>query len=287
MTSHLLTRSVVTGLLTTLMLQPVHVLTAQQVAFNRATAYLHPTDVRDARAIWVNPAGLGIQREASSYAEFLVGDPGSQGRLRQVNLGFNSRGLAFGYQRDMLDGGQRGHTYRLGLGGGAGGLAAGFAVAHYRGDGAKATGWDLGVSYAAHPSLAIGLVGANLGQPVVRSLRQRLTYIPGATWRPPAIGAVGLSAHARITPDSVDGYAFGLSWGTSSMTARGTPVRWPIAVIARLDTDRGMRRAAFVLGFSIGGSDRIGVVASASGDVSRVEGVSLYGLATREPTRRR
>ena len=219
--------------------------------------------------------------------ELAVADPGSKGRLRQVNLGFNSRGLAFGYQRDMLDGGLRGHTYRLGLAGGAGGLAAGFAVAHYRGDGAKATGWDLGVSYAAHPSLVIGLVGANFGQPIVRSLRQQLTYVPGATWRPAAIGALGLSAHARITPDSVEAYAFGLSWATSSMTARGTPVRWPIAVIARLDTDGGLRRAAFVLGFSIGGQDRLGVVASAPGDVSGVDGVSLYGLATREPARRR
>ncbi len=262
-------------------------LPAQQVAPNRATAYLHPTDVRDARALWVNPAGLGVQREASIYAEFAVADPGSKGRLRQVNAGFNSRGLSLGYQRDILDGGVRGHTYRLGLGGGAGGLAAGFAIAHYRGEGAKSTGWDLGLTYVALPGLTVGGVAANLGQPVVRSLQQRLTYVPGLTWHPSRIPPLGLSAHARITPDSVAAYAAGVSWRTSSVTATGTPRRWPIEVIARLDTDGDLRRGAFVLGFSIGAQDRFGAIASTPGDVSRVDGVSVYGLATREPVRRR
>ena len=32
---------------------------------NRATRYLFPTDVTDARALWVNPAGLGAFPEAS------------------------------------------------------------------------------------------------------------------------------------------------------------------------------------------------------------------------------
>lgn len=262
-------------------IRPSAHLSAQQVAPNRATTYLFPTDVRDARAIWVNPAGLGVQREASIYAELAVSDPGAKGRLRQINAGFNARGLSLGYQRDMLDNGLRGHTYRLGLAGGAGRLAAGFAVAHYRGDGAKTTGWDLGASYAAAPALTLGVVAANLGQPVVRGLQQRLTFVPGATWHPAPIRAFGFSTHARITPDSVAAYAFGLSWRTP-----GTG-RWPLEIIARLDTDGGLRRGAFALGLSIGGQDRFGAVASTPGDFSRIEGVSLYGLSTREPARRR
>jgi hypothetical protein len=262
-------------------------LPAQHVAPNRATAYLFPTDVHDARAIWVNPAGLGVQREASIYAELSVGDPGARGRLRQVNAGFNARGLSVGYQRDILDDGQRGHTYRLGLAGGSGGLAAGFSVAHYRGDGANATGWDLGASYAANASLTVGLVVVNLGQPLVRGLQQRLTFAPGATWHPRPIPALGFSTYARITPDSVASYAFGLSWRTPSVSARGTPRRWPIEIIARLDTDGDLRRGAFVLGLSIGGQDRFGAVASTPGDVSRVDGASIYALSTREPARRR
>src|SRR5438093_11305686 len=150
-------------LLAALTAQPLNRLVAQ-VAPNRSAAYLFPTDVHDARAIWVNPAGLGVLREASVYAEVGVGDPGSRGRLRQINAGFNSRGLSFGYQRDFFDGGVRGSTIRLGLAGGAGGLAAGFAVARYGGSGANESRWDRGMSYLAPPGLRFGAGAANLGQ---------------------------------------------------------------------------------------------------------------------------
>src|SRR2546428_12640355 len=99
-----------------------------QVAPTRPTLYLHPPDVTDARALWVNPAGLGRFQEASLHLDLTVGDPGAAGRLRQLTLGFNSRGFSFGYQRDVFDGGVRGHTYRLGFAGGGAGLAAGGAA---------------------------------------------------------------------------------------------------------------------------------------------------------------
>jgi len=254
---------------------------AQEVAANRSTAYLHPTDVRDSRALWVNPAGLGVLREASVYAEIAVQDPGrASGRLRQLSAGFNSRGLSFGYQRDVFDGGRHGHTYRVGLAGGSKGLAGGAAMALYRGD-TKGTGWDIGGLYTAEgtTALTVGGVIANIGQPVVRGLQQRLTFIPGATWRP--LGpAAGLSLHARITPDSVIGYAFGLTW-------QGSGARLPIAVLARLDTDGGLRRGAFAVGISIGGPDRVGMVVSAPGNLSGVDTASLWGLSTREAGARR
>src|SRR5574341_412116 len=141
------------------------------------------------------------------------------------------------------------------------------------------TACDLGISYIAHPSLTVGLVAANVGQPVVRGLKQQLTYTPAFTWHPSRIPALGFSADARLTTDSVAAYAFGLSWRGRS--------RWPVEIIARLDTDRGLRRGAFVLGLTVGAQDRIGTVASTPGDVSGGDGVSLYGLSTREPVRRR
>jgi hypothetical protein len=261
-----------------------------QVAPNRATAYLHPTDVRDARALWVNPAGLALLREASVYAELAVADPGARGRLRQLNAGFNSRGLSFGYQRDVFDGGRRGHTYRLGIAGGSEGLAAGLAVARYRGD-TKGTSWDLGLAYVWTPALTVGGVIANIGQPAVRGVEQRLTFVPGATWRPLGPTAA-FSAHARITPDSVVAYAFGVAWQSGGGRGGGGgggggAARLPVSVFARLDTDGGLRRGAFAIGFSIGGADRVGAVISAPGDVSGVDAASLYGLSSRAPGRRR
>jgi hypothetical protein len=266
-------------LLVTLVLltvQPSNRLTAQ-VAPNRATSYLHPTAVQDARAVWINPAGLAVLREASIYAEAAIGDPGARGRLRQINAGFNARGLSFAYQRDMFDAGVRGHTYRLGLAGASGGLAAGFAIAHYRGANAKSTGWDIGVTYSGNAGLTFGGAVVNVSQPLVRGLRQRLTFTPGATWHPVPVRALGISTHARVTPDSVAAYAFGLSWSTAGQG------RWPLEIIARLDTDGGLRRGAFALGLSLGNQDRVGLIASTPGDVSRVDVLSLYGLATRLP----
>jgi hypothetical protein len=153
-------------------------------------------------------------------------------------------------------------------------------MALYRGD-TKGTGWDVGALYTFEggAALTVGGVVANLGQPVVRSLQQRLTFIPGATGRP--LGpAAALSLHARITPDSVMGYAFGLSW-------QGSEGRFPIGVRARLDTDGGLRRGAFAIGIGIGGADRVGLVVSTPGDVSGVDAASLWGLSTREAGARR
>src|SRR5207245_11220238 len=99
---------------------------------NRATAYRPPRALTDARALWVNPAGLARGLEASVNADVTVGDPGAAGRLRQLSLGFNSRGLSFGYQRDVFDGGLRGHTYRAGLAGTYHGLGVGIPTRLYR-----------------------------------------------------------------------------------------------------------------------------------------------------------
>ena len=252
-------------------------LPAQQVAPNRATAYLFTTDVHDARAIWLNPAGLGVLRDASIYAEASVGDPGSRGKLRQLNAGFNSRGISFGYQHDVLDDGLKGNTYRLGLAGGSGGLALGADVVRYTGGGAKGTGWDIGVTYVPTPPLNVGLVVTNIGQPVVRGLQQRLTYIAGLPWRPTP--AFSVSSDARITPDSVASYAFGVGW-----TSGFGPSGWPLALLARLDTDGDLRRGAFAFGLSLGARDRVGLVLTTPGDLSRVDQASLYGLSAREST---
>lgn len=242
-----------------------------QVVPNRAVLYLHPTDVADARAAWVNPAGLAVSPQASIHLDLTVRDPGERGRLGQVTAGFSSRGLGFSYQRDAFDGGVTGHTYRLGFAGAEGGLAAGFAAALYRG-GASATGWDLGLVYALHSAVTIGGAVTNLGEPDVRGARLPVTFVPGATVAP--LGPpLALSGHAQVTRDSVVGYAFG---------AR-VSLQWPApaTVLARLDTDRSLRRAAFVFGVSIGTQDLVGAVVTAPGDLGTVDAASIHGLVVR------
>ena len=247
---------------------------AAQVAPNTANTYLLPTDVGDARALWVNPAGLASTRpEAAVYLDATIGNPGSAGRLRQLTAGFNSRGFSVGYQRDVFDGGARGHTYRMGLAGAAGGLSAGFATALYRGD-TKGTGWDVGVNYDVGPggALRVGGVITNLGQPTVRGLRQILTFVPAASVRPFGPDAV-FSLDGRLSTHRVQSYSFEARWSRVA--------RRPIQLLARMDTDGGLRRGAFAFGIALGGSDMVGLVGATPGDVARVDALSLYGVSVR------
>ena len=247
-----------------------------QVAVNRSTTYLMPSDVQDARAIWVNPAGLGVQQQASIYFDLTAADPGALGQLRQLNLGFNARGLSFAYQRDQFSGGDRGNTYKVGFGVGEGRLAVGAAAALYRGD-AKGTGWDLGASLKAASPLVLALVIGNIGQPSIRGVDLRVRYTASATWQlATGFAVAGLAA---ANPSGLQGF------GLAAHAAFNTGL--PLALVGRLDTDQRFRRQQFALGISIGGANQLALVATAPGDVSSVNDLTLVGVATRTaPTRR-
>ena len=247
--------------------------TLAQAAPNTTTRYLFPTDVRDARALWVNPAGLGVFPEASVHLDLTVGDPGASGKLRQLTFGLNSRGLSLGYQRDLFSDHKRGHTYRVGVATGHAGLAAGLAAALYRGTG-SGTGWDVGILYDWTPALAVGGAIQNLGRPLVHDSTLRVTYVPGATLQL-AQRRIALSALSRLTTDGVAGYAFGLRGTLRS----GSTL--PIGLLARLDTNRSLHRGGFAFGVSVGRDDAAGLVATTPGDVSGIDALSLYGVSTR------
>lgn len=245
-----------------------------QVATNRAASYLVATGVTDARALWVNPAGLAARPEASVMLDLTVVQPGSTGRLGQVTAGFNARGLSFGYQRDNFLNGAHGHAYKLGLASGSGGLSGGFGVALY-GGGNTGTGWDIGLRYEWLPTLTVGGAVRNIGHPTVRGVRQPTATVPAVTVRP--LGTtLALSAQASFA---------------SSTSARGYAVEaeavWPrsprVGLLARYDTDGSLHHRALLFGLSIGSRDRVGAVASTPGDFSTVDAASVYGVSSRTP----
>jgi hypothetical protein len=207
--------------------------------------------------------------------DLTVGDPGADARLRQVTFGFNSRGLSFGYQRDMFEGGVHGHTYRVGLGAGRSGLAAGLAVALYRGN-TKGTGWDFGVVYEPGSKLALGAVVGNVRQPVVRGARQVATLVPSLTLKP--FGPIAaLSADGRFAVDSVLGYAIGARFQSGG--------RVPLGLLVRLDTDHAFHRTALVFGASVGRHALFGTAASVPGGAGRVDAANFYGVMARTAER--
>jgi hypothetical protein len=250
-----------------------------QVAPNRATAYLMPTDVGDVRALWVNPAGLAAREEAAVLLDLTVQGPGSGGRLAQVSTGFNARGLAFGYQRDNFTNGIHGHTYRLGLGGASRGLAFGVGVALYRGA-TGGTGWDFGIRYDWRPQLTIGGAVRNVGKPTVRGQTLEATFVPSITARP--LGDwLALSAQAEATSSAIGAYA---------VEAHAVlPGARRLVLLTRLDTDRALHRRALVfgLGFGLGHTNSVGVVSSFPGGGAQQNVLSAYGVSTRTPVHRR
>jgi hypothetical protein len=223
--------------------------------------------------VWVNPAGLARYEEASLHLDLSVVDPGAAGRLRQLTLGVNSRGLAFGYQRDVFADGGRGHTYRVGYAAGHAGLAAGVAAALYRGA-TTGTGWDLGLLYDWTPSVSLAGVVQNVGRPNVRGTTLPVTYVPGATLH--LLGArAALSASSRLTSAGVVGYSLGAR-------ARFTDApQLPLALLARIDTDRALHGAGFAFGLSLGAQDFAGLLATAPGNLGRIDALDLYGVSTR------
>jgi len=242
---------------------------AAQVAPNRATRYLFQTDVLDGRAVWVNPAGTAIIASASVFGDVVMGAPDDANRLAQVSAGFSSRGLTFGYQYDDFETGV-GHTYRLGLAGASGSLAVGAAAAYYRG-GTKDWGYDVGAVFRAGAGVTLGATAANIGEPVVRGLRQEFSFIPGVTLTPfgPALQVSALG-HLGGAAES---YSVGARWQP--------PLAFRSAVLVRLDADADLRTTGFAFGLAIGGQDQAGLVLTTPRDLASVEATSLYGVATR------
>lgn len=247
---------------------------APQAAPNRATRYLFQTDVQDGRAVWVNPAGAAVTASASVYGDLVVGTPDEATRLAQISAGLSSRGLTFGYQYDDFETGV-GHTYRLGLAGASGPLAIGAAAAYYRG-GTSDWGYDIGAVFRAGGAVILGATAANIGEPVVRGLRQEFAFIPGATLTP--FGpALELSAQGRLASDA-EGYSVGVRWQP--------PLAFRGALLVRLDADGDLRATGFAFGLAIGGQDQAGLVLTTPHDLASVEATSVYGVATRPMGRR-
>jgi hypothetical protein len=242
-----------------------------QVAPNRNSQRLFVTEVADAPSVWVNPGALAMAGNLSVALDLTVGNPGSAGRLDQISASFNSHRFAFGYQRDRLGGGATGHTYRVVLWGTDGRLSLGLAGTQYSGgQGGRAV--DIGVLYLLSPQVSLGGVLANIGQPIVRGDSLRLQLTPAVAVHTTGRGMAILS-QATVNSDNIVGFAFGVQ--------ATVPLRLPVRVLARVDTDGDFGRTAFAFGLTVGGLDRVGLLASTPGDADRISAASLHGASAR------
>ena len=257
---------------------------AGQTFAPRSMDYLFAATVNDARAIWLNPAGLAVAPEASIMAEFVVRRRADADlRLSQLSLGFNSRGISFGYYRERLVSNSSNHTYRIALARALQGWTVGVSVSHFRGS-LNDTGFDTGIRYSVLRSLDLGVVLRNIGQPQIRSETLPLTGVASLGWTA-LHGTLVLTgetlARSRLARS---GYDMNYRAGAQLSVGRAIPIAG--LTVVHLNSDLGVVMWSF--GLSVGG-DRKGILIAGvtPGDpAARLETLSLTSTAKNQLTAR-
>ena len=145
--------------------------------------YLLTTEASDARALWVNPAGLARALEASLGAE-LTGDRFASGgmQLRQWGGTIASHGVAAGWVHDRYPDGASLNLYALGLGLGDEQFSAGASHRWYKGI-VQGSAWDVGIRTTAWAGTDVSLLARNIGSPRLGDSTYWATLVPGALVR--------------------------------------------------------------------------------------------------------
>jgi hypothetical protein len=141
--------------------------------------YMLSTDAGDARALWVQPAGLARSREAS-IAAFVTGNnyPGGM-QVGQYGATIASGVLAFGWQHDRYSDSVSSNAFVVGLAGGTPLFSVGLDRRFYSGTNTKGGSWDIGGRYILTPMLEASLVVRDLSSPVIVGDTIFSTLVPG------------------------------------------------------------------------------------------------------------
>jgi hypothetical protein len=253
---------------------------AAQILPAQPARYELTTEAADARALWVNPAGLARLPEASIGAD-LTADrffPGG-GQVSQYSLSLAGRGVAASWLHERLPSGRPLNVYAVGVGLGDEQFSAGVTRRWF---GGLATGgaWDIAARVSTPDATQLSLVARNVGSPRLADSTYWATLVPGALVYL-LRGAVQLGAEWEVAPHSWR--SIGYRAGGSVALGKG----FALSLLADLGPGFKRRALAVALSFDAPRS-RLGAFALASGAANEVDAVGLAGaLVTRAPTRRR
>ncbi len=152
---------------------------AAQAVAPQPTRYLLTTSAADARALWVNPAGLIRRFEASLGADVTVDRFASGTEVSQYGASLASRGIALGWSHDRYPGGSA-NWYAIGLGAGSEPFSAGVARRWFRGPTAAAY-WDIAMRATSGGWLQLSAVARNVGSPAPSDSASAPIVVPGAS----------------------------------------------------------------------------------------------------------
>ena len=240
-----------------------------QVLPAQSARYLLTTDAVDARALWVNPAGLARAVEASVGAD-LTADrffPGGA-QISEYGLSLAGRGIAAAWEHERVPRLGSLNVYAVGIGLGDEQFSAGTTRRWYSGF-ARASAWDAAARVSSFDGTQWSLVVRNVGSPRLADSTYWATLVPGA-----AVslfkGVLQARGEWEVAPHT---------WRSIAYRAGGTvSLGHGLAVLLRVDLSPTFKRRAFVfaLGFDASGS-RVGAFTQASGGASEVDAVGLAG----------
>ena len=232
---------------------------AAQTLPPRSGDYLFVTNAEDARALWVNPAGLNITPQASVLAEFTLRRTQSDLRLEQYTVGVHSRGLSLGYQRNRPSGASAVGVLRVGLAIPLRRGAFGLSGARYSQDSTRSKEVDFGVLFLPATSIQLGAVVRHIGRPTVEGAELPITAVAGFQW---SAARLQFSSEVLATEEQVpgeSGYNFSYRVGTRIILSTG----FPLMTVAAANLGSTGRIRGFSVGLAVGLARQIISVGSA------------------------
>ncbi len=251
-----------------------------QVMPAQPARYLLTTEASDARALWVNPAGLARVLEASIGADVTEDHffPGGT-RLSQYGLSLAGRGVAAGWIHERFPPGQALNAYAVGIGLGDEKFSAGTTRRWYSGAVTGST-WDAATRVSTIDGTQLSLVVRNIGSPRLLDSTYWATLVPGAAVSL-FTGALRVGGEWEVAPHTWRSIAY-RAGGAVALGRR-------LALLVRADLTAGFKRRGLVVALSFDASgSRAGAFALLSGDANEVDAFGLSGaLVTRGTPLRR
>lgn len=245
----------------------------------RTLDYVFATGASDARAVWVNPAGLSVLPEASIMGEIVAERPDDETHFAQWTIGLNSRGFALAYRHDRFPGDSSMGTLRFGIGLPFTNGTVGFGASWYRVAGDDARDFDIGAMYGVTGSLNAAAVARHIGRPTVNGVPLPLTFAGGLHWAG-LRGTLQLQAEGIAAERRVPG-ASGFDVGYRGGAILSLP-RFPVTVLASIDLASDLEFNRLHIGIAVGGRNNVtavGTGVSRAGDPT-VAAASVTGVAS-------